>query len=42
MLICEEDKPLVLLDWKQNKQVAENPALISAWVEKARIRSGSP
>lgn len=42
MLICEGDKPLVLLDWEQNKQVAENPARISTWVERARIRSGPP
>lgn len=42
MLIFEEDKPLVLLEWKQNKQVAENPALISTWAETARIRSGPP
>lgn len=42
MLICEGDKPLVLLDWKQNKQVAENPASISTWGETARIRSGLP
>lgn len=31
MLICEGDKPLVLLEWRQKKQRAEKPALISAW-----------
>ena len=42
MLICEGDKPLVLLEWRQRKQVAEKPALISAWAGGARIRSSPP
>ena len=42
MLICEGDKPLVLLEWRQKKQVAEKPALISAWAGGARIRSSPP
>lgn len=40
MLICEGDKLPVLLEWKQNKQVAGNPALISSRCETARIRLG--
>jgi hypothetical protein len=27
MLICERDKLLVLLEWKQNNQVAEKPCI---------------
>lgn len=40
MLICERDKLPVLLEWKQNKQVAGNPALIFFWCETARMRLG--